>query len=77
MSQIGGNRAVVDTTNFGEDNLPNPVKAKPHTNLSGIAAFFMWRGYYWSCPQVSWSNKMLIPMYWFKSLIFGRDISRF
>jgi NADH dehydrogenase/NADH:ubiquinone reductase (non-electrogenic) len=28
-------------------------------------------------PQLSWSNMMLVPMYWFKSLVFGRDISRF
>jgi hypothetical protein len=26
---------------------------------------------------VSVTNKLLIPMYWFKSMIFGRDISRF
>ena len=28
-------------------------------------------------PQVSLTNKLLIPMYWFKSFWFGRDISKF
>ena len=27
--------------------------------------------------QVSLTNKLLIPMYWFKSFWFGRDISKF
>ena len=27
--------------------------------------------------QVSFTNKLLIPMYWFKSFWFGRDISKF
>ena len=24
--------------------------------------------------QLSWTNMMLVPMYWFKSMVFGRDI---
>eukprot|EP00501_MAST-03F_sp_TOSAG23-6_P001506 GSMAST32.ASY1.ANO1.1567.1 assembled CDS len=35
-----------------------------------------WRSTYWT-KQLSYSNMVLIPMYWFKAWIFGRDISRF
>jgi NADH:ubiquinone reductase (non-electrogenic) len=42
----------------------------------GFAAFLLWRAAYWT-RAVSISNKMLILMYWFKSAVFGRDISRF
>ena len=42
----------------------------------GFLAFILWREAYWT-KAVSLSNKMLIPMYWFKSTVFGRDISRF
>ena len=31
---------------------------------------------YWG-KQVSTQNKILIPMHWFKTFFFGRDISRF
>lgn len=48
----------------------------PQLSLTGIAAFISWRGAYLS-KQLSWSNMILIPMFWFKSYIFGRDISRF
>jgi len=48
----------------------------PRISLTGFAAFVSWRGAYLS-KQLSWQNMMLIPMFWFKSLVFGRDISRF
>jgi len=48
----------------------------PKTKISGLAAFIMWRATYMT-KQLSWSNMMLIPMYWFKAMVFGRDISRF
>ena len=44
--------------------------------LTGIFAWFLWRSAYWGY-QVSITNKILIPMYWFKSYWFGRDISKF
>lgn len=44
--------------------------------MKGFLAFLLWRAAYWT-KQVSWVNRMLIPMYWFKSMLFGRDISRF
>lgn len=47
-----------------------------HQTMSGLAAFIAWRSAYWGY-QVSVTNKILIPMYWFKSYWFGRDISKF
>ena len=46
------------------------------TQLTGWAAFVTWRAAYLS-KQLSWSNMMLVPMFWFKSMVFGRDVSRF
>lgn len=44
--------------------------------LSGVTGFAAWRGAYLS-KQVSTANMILIPMFWLKSWLFGRDISRF
>lgn len=44
--------------------------------VTGVLAFLLWRAAYWT-KQVSIVNKIMIPMYWFKSMLFGRDISRF
>jgi NADH dehydrogenase FAD-containing subunit len=44
--------------------------------LKGLSAFFLWRFAYWG-RQTSISNKILIPMYWFKAYVFGRDTSRY
>ena len=44
--------------------------------IKGIVAWALWRSAYWGY-QVSITNKILIPMYWFKSYWFGRDISKF
>ena len=44
--------------------------------LTGLKGKMFWMLGYWG-NQVSWVNKMLIPMFWFKSWLFGRDISRF
>jgi NADH dehydrogenase FAD-containing subunit len=44
--------------------------------VKGLLAFMLWRAAYWT-KQVSLQNKMLILMYWFKSAVFGRDVSRF
>jgi len=61
MAQLGTWKAVAD--------LNGPT-------VTGLAAFIAWRSAYWGY-QVSVTNKILIPMYWFKSYWFGRDISKF
>lgn len=68
MAGMGFGGGVTDLTNT---DLPSP-----RTTMSGFIAFLTWRTTYLT-KQLSWSNMMLIPMYWFKALVFGRDISRF
>ena len=48
----------------------------PKTTMSGSASYFVWSSTYLT-KQLSIQNMILIPMYWFKALLFGRDISRF
>ena len=64
MAQLGTFDAVFDL----------PGKKSP--KIKGIFAFLSWRAAYWTY-SVSIANKLLIPMYWFKSFFFGRDISKF
>lgn len=68
MAGMGFGSGVVDLTNT---DLPSPKMT-----IDGAAAFATWRATYLT-KQLSWSNMVLIPMYWFKALVFGRDISRF
>lgn len=73
---------MYDSTNITKLSPPSQQgqdKGKSVENapsVSGFTAFALWRSAYWT-KQVSIVNKILIPMYWFKSAVFGRDISRF
>ncbi|KAJ3035415.1 hypothetical protein HDV00_004013 [Rhizophlyctis rosea] len=51
----------------------DPNNAK---NFSGRFAWLIWRSAYLTM-SVSAKNKALIPMYWFLTWLFGRDISKF
>lgn len=62
---------MIDATDVGTEN-----KRVHGPKLKGMIAFLIWRSAYLT-KQVSWVNKCLIPMYWLKALLFGRDISRF
>ncbi|KAH0490711.1 hypothetical protein TgHK011_002168 [Trichoderma gracile] len=44
--------------------------------LRGWVAWVVWRGAYLT-RSMSLRNKMMVPVYWFVSWVFGRDISRF
>ncbi|KAI1317629.1 pyridine nucleotide-disulfide oxidoreductase-domain-containing protein [Xylariaceae sp. FL0255] len=44
--------------------------------LTGWAAWVLWRTAYLT-KSMSVRNKILVPVYWFMSWVFGRDISRF
>lgn len=68
MASMGFGGGVTDLTST---DLPSP-----QTTLSGYASFIVWRSTYLS-KQLSVQNAMLIPMFWFKSMMFGRDLSRF
>ncbi|KAJ3019372.1 UNVERIFIED_CONTAM: hypothetical protein HDU68_010682 [Siphonaria sp. JEL0065] len=43
---------------------------------TGISAWLFWRSAYFTM-SVSLKNKVMIPMFWFLTWIFGRDITRF
>ena len=62
MAQLGTFDAVVEGPKGGR--------------MKGFVAFVAWRSAYW-VKSVSITNKFLIPMFWFKSFWFGRDISKF
>lgn len=44
--------------------------------LKGWVAWIVWRGAYLT-KSMSLKNKFMVPVYWFASWLFGRDISRF
>lgn len=44
--------------------------------LRGWVAWVVWRGAYLT-KSMSWRNKLLVPVYWVVSWLFGRGISRF
>jgi NADH dehydrogenase len=44
--------------------------------LKGWVAWVVWRGAYLT-KSMSWRNKVLVPIYWVVSWLFGRGISRF
>jgi len=67
MTQLGTWHGVMQGPSVGGMEGPK---------IKGIVAWAMWRSAYWGY-QVSVTNKILIPMYWFKSYWFGRDISKF
>lgn len=66
MASMGLGRGVVDVSKTGSSA----------PQMTGFAAFVAWRGAYLS-KQLSYQNMILVPMFWFKSFVFGRDISRF
>eukprot|EP00514_Thraustochytrium_sp_LLF1b_P005241 CAMPEP_0184517450 /NCGR_PEP_ID=MMETSP0198_2-20121128/5564_1 /TAXON_ID=1112570 /ORGANISM="Thraustochytrium sp., Strain LLF1b" /LENGTH=477 /DNA_ID=CAMNT_0026907829 /DNA_START=191 /DNA_END=1624 /DNA_ORIENTATION=- len=71
MVTFGQFNGAVDMTHVGETD-----DTKNFGFMQGIMSFFMWRSAY-LLRQNSWTNRALIPMYWFKSFVLGRDISRF
>ncbi|KAF9923905.1 hypothetical protein FBU30_006066 [Linnemannia zychae] len=65
MAYIGNWEAVVDMTKINEN-----------AKESGTLAWVFWRSSYLTM-SVSIRNKMLIPMYWLMTWVFGRDVSSF
>ena len=50
-------------------------KVQPR-RLRGLMAFLLWRAAYMTMT-LSWRNRILVPMYWVITRVFGRDVSRF
>eukprot|EP01083_Nonionella_stella_P038797 105469_1 len=44
--------------------------------VSGSSAWFIWNSAYIS-QLMSWKNRILVPLHWAKSFVFGRDITQF
>jgi NADH:ubiquinone reductase (non-electrogenic) len=61
LAYVGSHRALADLSN---------VKWK------GFLTFLFWRSVYLT-RLVSWKNKILVVFDWAKTLVFGRDLSRF
>jgi len=72
------NRGAMASMGFGGGvtDLTKTALPSPKTTISGHASYFVWSSTYLT-KQLSIQNMILIPMYWFKALLFGRDISRF
>lgn len=68
MASLGDLKGVYDGSHVGE-----PGKEIRHPQLTGFLALLVWRFAYWG-RQTSIVNKILIPMHWFKSFIFGRGM---
>lgn len=66
MAYVGELKGIYDGTSVGE-----PGKEIQTPQITGLVALLMWRFAYWG-RQTSLVNKMLIPMHWFKSFVFGR-----
>ena len=66
MAYIGEMKGIYDGTTVGK---PGQVSNNP--KITGLLALLMWRFAYWG-RQTSMVNKLLIPMHWFKSFLFGR-----
>jgi NADH dehydrogenase FAD-containing subunit len=71
MASLGSMKGVYDGSNVGMEGEEISVP-----KIKGFLAFLLWRSAYLG-RQTSIQNKFLIPMHWFKSFVFGRDISRF
>ena len=72
------NRGAMASMGFGGGvtDLKHTDLPSPKTTMSGQASYLVWSSTYLT-KQLSLQNMIMIPMYWFKALVFGRDISRF
>ena len=85
MASMGEYKGIYDGSSAGPLRDPND-ESEPSKNtgmsrwippaLKGFSALLLWRFAYWG-RQTSLVNKFLIPMYWFKTFVFGRDTSRY
>lgn len=65
MAYVGDLKGIYDGSTVGE-----PGKEIKTPRITGLLALLLWR-FAWG-QHTSPINKMLIPMHWFKSFLFGR-----
>jgi len=63
MAYLGGNNAVM-------------AKLPGVSNITGFIAFMGWRWVYWGL-QLSIRNRYMLSTDWLRTLVFGRDLTRF
>lgn len=69
MAYVGRGKAVVGLT--------PPFSSSPSSkkwHITGFLGWVIWRSAYLSM-LMSWRNRILVPMYWFLTLITGREVS--
>jgi NADH dehydrogenase FAD-containing subunit len=66
MAFLGDHKGIYDGSSVGE-----PGKEINFPKIRGVLALLVWRSAYWG-RQTSMVNKILIPMHWMKSFLFGR-----
>lgn len=78
MAFMGDNQGIYDGSSVGAPSNANEKSALQtmFPKVTGVLALLLWRFAYWG-RQTSTANKILIPVHWFKSYVFGRDISRY
>jgi len=80
MASMGEWKGIYDGSSAGPLRDPTEETADKKSwvppALKGFSALMLWRFAYWG-RQTSLVNKMLIPMHWFKTFVFGRDTSRY
>jgi NADH dehydrogenase FAD-containing subunit len=76
MAYVGGWTAIASLRKpLATKSSSTSSDADNKISESGILAWLFWRSAYFTM-SVSWKNKILIPMYWFLTWIFGRDTTR-
>jgi NADH dehydrogenase FAD-containing subunit len=80
MAFMGDNSGIYDGSTIGapreskEGDAPASWFKSP--KITGFLALLVWRFAYWG-RQTSIQNKVLIPVLWAKSYLFGRDVTRY
>ena len=77
MAFMGDLKGIYDGSSAGPLRDPNEnFKRFVPPAIKGFLALLVWRFAYWG-RQTSIVNKILIPMHWMKTFVFGRDTSRY
>lgn len=71
LAYVGGDEAVLDFT--GSRPILDMFKLKP---LSGRGAAYLWKSFYFT-EMFTGRTKALLAFDWFRTHLFGRDISRY
>jgi NADH:ubiquinone reductase (non-electrogenic) len=74
MSYVGGDKAVGDI--MGKWKITGNIFVYSSFSVIGFGTWWLWRANIWY-KQFSVRNRVYIALDWFKTILFGRDISKF